>query len=67
MIEIVWDEKFKRIYKKWSKKHPDLVNPFWVKMELKTPLTSALRATFRAHTIVGSQISLTFIFHGWFR
>jgi mRNA-degrading endonuclease YafQ of YafQ-DinJ toxin-antitoxin module len=33
MIEIVWDEKFKRIYKKWSKKHPDLVNSFRVKME----------------------------------
>jgi hypothetical protein len=24
MIEIVWDNKFKRTYKSWSKKHPDL-------------------------------------------
>ncbi|MFQ6120152.1 MAG: hypothetical protein ACE5KE_09735 [Methanosarcinales archaeon] len=34
MIEIIWDEKFKRIYKKWSKKHPDLVERFRNKLEL---------------------------------
>ncbi|MFH1901114.1 MAG: hypothetical protein ABIK26_02550 [Candidatus Omnitrophota bacterium] len=34
MIEIIWDEKFKRIYKNWRKKHPDLVESFRNKMEL---------------------------------
>ena len=34
MIEIVWDDKFKKIYKSWSKKHPDLVSSFKDKMEL---------------------------------
>jgi len=34
MIEIVWDEKFKRIYKKWSKKHPGLANSFRNKLEI---------------------------------
>ncbi len=34
MIELVWDEKFKRIYKKWRQKHPDLDEQFKNKMEL---------------------------------
>ena len=34
MIEIIWDENFKRIYKKWGKKHPDLVDSFRDKLEL---------------------------------
>ncbi|MGB8219877.1 MAG: hypothetical protein WCE46_05780 [Methanoregula sp.] len=24
MVELVWDERFKKIYKKWSRQHPDL-------------------------------------------
>jgi len=28
MIEIIWDDKFKRIYKNWSKKHSDLIESF---------------------------------------
>ncbi|MDO8724837.1 MAG: hypothetical protein Q7J35_02065 [Candidatus Methanoperedens sp.] len=24
MIELIWDEKFRRIFKKWCQKHPDL-------------------------------------------
>jgi addiction module RelE/StbE family toxin len=34
MIELVWDEKFKRIYKKWKLKHPDLEKQFKNIMEL---------------------------------
>jgi len=34
MIEIVWDNKFKRVYKNWSKKHPDLVESFRSRMQL---------------------------------
>ena len=25
MIKLVWDDKFQRIFKKWSVQHPDLV------------------------------------------
>jgi len=28
VIEIIWDQRFKRIYRKWIIKHPDLVNSF---------------------------------------
>ncbi len=34
MIELIWDEKFKRIFKKWSQKHPDLKEQFKDKIEL---------------------------------
>jgi len=34
MIEIIWDEKFKRTFKKWAKKHPDLIDEFKYKLEL---------------------------------
>ena len=45
MIEIVWDKKFKRIYKNWSKKHPELIDSFRNKMELfvNNPFHSSLR------------------------
>ena len=54
MIEIVWDEKFKRIYKKWSKKHPDLVNPFWVKMELFT--NHPFHPTLKTHSLTHEEV-----------
>ena len=34
MIELIWDEKFKILFKKWSEKHPDLKEQFRNKMEL---------------------------------
>jgi addiction module RelE/StbE family toxin len=34
MVEIVWDKKFRQLFKKWSKKHPDLVEVFKNKLEL---------------------------------
>lgn len=34
MIELIWDEKFKRLFKKWNQKHPDLKEQFKSKMEL---------------------------------
>lgn len=34
MIELIWDEKFKRIYKKWNQRHPDLEEQFRNRMEL---------------------------------
>jgi len=34
MVEIVWDKKFRRIFKKWSEKHPDLIEVFKNRLEL---------------------------------
>lgn len=34
IIEIVWDEPFLRILKKWKKKHPDLMAKFEDKLAL---------------------------------
>jgi addiction module RelE/StbE family toxin len=51
MIELVWDEKFKRIYKKWSQKHPDLVDQFRNKMELF--VTNPFHPSLRTHTLSG--------------
>jgi mRNA-degrading endonuclease RelE of RelBE toxin-antitoxin system len=34
MIEIIWDEPFLRILKKWCKKHPNLVEKFQQKISL---------------------------------
>jgi hypothetical protein len=34
MIEIIWDEPFLRILKKWRKKHPDLSERFQQKISL---------------------------------
>jgi mRNA-degrading endonuclease YafQ of YafQ-DinJ toxin-antitoxin module len=28
MIKVTWDDRFKKIFKKWSKKHPDLIDEF---------------------------------------
>lgn len=51
MIELVWDEKFKRIYKKWSRKHPDLVEQFKNKMELF--VTDPFHPSLKTHTLSG--------------
>ncbi|VVB94468.1 Uncharacterised protein [uncultured archaeon] len=34
MIELIWDDKFKKLFKKWNQKHPDLKEQFRNKMEL---------------------------------
>ena len=34
MIELIWDDSFARILKKWRKKHPELVARFQQKLEL---------------------------------
>ena len=44
MIEIVWDEK-------WRKKHPDLVNSFRVKMELFT--NNPFHPILKTHSLSG--------------
>ncbi len=51
MIEIIWDEKFKRTYKNWSKKHPDLVESFRTKMELFA--NKPFHPSLRTHSLSG--------------
>ena len=36
MLELVWDEAFKKALKKWNKKHPDLVERFTERLNLFT-------------------------------
>ncbi len=45
MIEIIWDEPFLRILKKWRKKHPDLSEIFQQKVSLfiEEPFHPSLR------------------------
>lgn len=34
MIELVWDQPFIRLFKKWQKRHPDLTETFRKKLSL---------------------------------
>lgn len=34
MVELIWDNQFKRIYRKWIHKHPELKQPFSKKIIL---------------------------------
>lgn len=34
MIEVIWDERFKRIFKKFIKKHPDIIDEFKFKLDI---------------------------------
>jgi mRNA-degrading endonuclease YafQ of YafQ-DinJ toxin-antitoxin module len=34
MVEIVWDDKFRRIYRKWCRQHPELRQQFTKKIIL---------------------------------
>ncbi|MCD5426091.1 MAG: hypothetical protein LRZ92_06515 [Methanosarcinaceae archaeon] len=51
MIEIVWDNTFKRICKHWSKKHPHLVKSFRNKMELF--VNKPFHPSLRTHSLTG--------------
>ncbi len=51
MVEIIWDEKFKRIYKNWSKKHPNIVESFRNKMELFA--NNPFHPSLRTHSLSG--------------
>lgn len=51
MLEIIWDNKFKRIYKGWSKKHPDLVDTFKDKIELF--VNDPFHPSLRTHSLSG--------------
>jgi mRNA-degrading endonuclease YafQ of YafQ-DinJ toxin-antitoxin module len=45
MVEVIWDDRFKTIFKKWVKKHPDLVDDFRERLLLFTqdPFSPSLK------------------------
>ena len=51
MVELIWDERFKKIYKKWSQQHPELKPQFAKKIvQFETdPFHPALKT----HTLSG--------------
>ncbi len=51
MFELIWDEKFKRIYKKWSQRHPDLEEQFRNRMELF--VTDPFHPSLKTHRLSG--------------
>ncbi len=56
MIELIWDEKFKRLFKKLNQKHPDLKEQFRSKMELFVidPFHPSLKTYSLSGTLKGS-------------
>jgi addiction module RelE/StbE family toxin len=52
MIEIVWDEPFLRILKKWRKKHPDLKERFQQRIELF--LQDPFHPSLKTHALSGN-------------
>jgi len=51
MVELIWDERFRKIYKKWSHQHPELKAQFAKKIvQFETdPFHPALKT----HTLSG--------------
>ena len=51
MVELIWDERFKKIYEKWSQQHPELKAQFAKKIvQFETdPFHPALKT----HTLSG--------------
>jgi addiction module RelE/StbE family toxin len=63
MIELISDEPFLRILKKWRKKHPELVERFQQKITLFT--NEPFHPSLRTHSLSGNlagywAISITF-------
>ncbi len=63
MIEIIWDESFLRILKKWRKKHPNLVEKFQQKVDLfiQDPFDPSLRTHSLSGNLAGCwSLSITY-------
>jgi addiction module RelE/StbE family toxin len=52
MIEIIWDEPFLRILKKWRKKHPDLGERFQQRVDLF--VQEPFHPSLRTHALSGN-------------
>jgi addiction module RelE/StbE family toxin len=55
-IKLIWDESFKRIYKKKIKKKPELQALFWKKIELFTE--EPFHKSLRTHKLTGKLAGL---------
>ena len=51
MVELIWDEPFKKIYKKWSHKPPELKDQFAMKIILFTE--DPFHPSLKTHTLSG--------------
>ncbi|WP_373839627.1 hypothetical protein [Methanospirillum sp.] len=51
MIEVIWDERFKRIFKKFIKKHPDIIDEFKFKLDLFC--IDLFHPTLKTHSLQG--------------
>ena len=51
MIEIIRDEKFKRLFKKWGKRHPNLLPAF--KKKLKLFMEDPYNPLLKTHSLSG--------------
>jgi len=70
MIELIADEPFLRILKKWRKKHPDLVERFEEKISLFT--NKAFHPSLKTHSLSGNlegywALSITYEYRLIFR
>jgi addiction module RelE/StbE family toxin len=52
MIELVWDESFLRILRKWQKKHPNLIDVFKSKIALFSE--NPFYPTLKTHRLSGN-------------
>ncbi len=52
MIELIWDEPFLRIFKKWKKKHPELRNKLQEKLILFTE--NPFHPSLKTHHLTGN-------------
>ena len=55
-IKLIWDESFKRIYKKKIKKKPELKSLFWKKIKLFTE--EPFHKSLRTHKLTGKLTGL---------
>ena len=51
MIEIIWDETFIKILRKWRKKHPDLIAKFEERLNIF--VQNPFEPTLRTHRLSG--------------
>jgi len=51
MIELIWDDRFKKIYKKWCRQHPELMIQFTKKIVLFE--TDPFHPSLKTHTLSG--------------
>ena len=51
MVELIWDERFKKIYKKWCRQHPELMAQFTKKIVLFE--MDPFHPSLKTHTLSG--------------